>query len=124
MALTGDPRLPTTTYDLLDRVTRVAVSVISFHEIGQKVRLGKWPDMAPHVAELETGARTAVERPLLHMHRPKVTARGARRAPAAYRGRSPASREDGSEPPERRITLALSGPSRPRTACVPPGHRP
>lgn len=30
----------------------VAVSPISFCEIGQKVRLGKWPEMADHVAAL------------------------------------------------------------------------
>jgi PIN domain nuclease of toxin-antitoxin system len=30
----------------------VYVSPISFFEIGQKVRLGKWPEMAPHAANL------------------------------------------------------------------------
>jgi PIN domain nuclease of toxin-antitoxin system len=30
----------------------VWVSAISFYEIGQKVRLGKWPDMALHVDNL------------------------------------------------------------------------
>lgn len=57
MALTDDPRLPGVARDHLGRATRVAVSVISFYEIGQKVRLGKWPEMAEHVADLETRAR-------------------------------------------------------------------
>lgn len=30
----------------------VQVSPISFFEIGQKVRVGKWPDMAPHLPDL------------------------------------------------------------------------
>ena len=30
----------------------VQVSPISFLEIGQKVRVGKWPEMAPHLADL------------------------------------------------------------------------
>ncbi len=30
----------------------VNVSPISFFEIGQKVRLGKWPEMAPHAERL------------------------------------------------------------------------
>ena len=36
---------------------RVLVSAISFYEIGQKVRLGKWADMAPYAAGLEQRAR-------------------------------------------------------------------
>jgi len=53
MALTDDPRLPHHARDLMVGADRLAVSVISFYEIGQKVRLGKWPEMAPHVATLE-----------------------------------------------------------------------
>lgn len=30
----------------------VRVSPISFFEIGQKVRVGKWPEMAPHLSDL------------------------------------------------------------------------
>lgn len=47
MALTDDPRLPPTVRARIEGASRVAISVISFYEIGQKVRLGKWPDMAP-----------------------------------------------------------------------------
>jgi PIN domain nuclease of toxin-antitoxin system len=57
MALTDDPRLPQAARARLGRAARVAVSVITFYEIGQKVRLGKWPGMAPHVAGLEHRAR-------------------------------------------------------------------
>ena len=34
------------------RAKIVLVSPISFFEIGQKVRLGNWPEMAPFVADL------------------------------------------------------------------------
>lgn len=34
------------------RAETVLVSPISFFEIGQKVRLGKWPEMAPFVGDL------------------------------------------------------------------------
>ena len=57
MMLTDDPRLPATIRERLVEATRVAVSVISFCEIGQKVRLGRWPEMAPHVAGLDARAR-------------------------------------------------------------------
>lgn len=36
----------------IERAGTIHVSPISFYEIGQKVRLGKWPEMAPHVDEL------------------------------------------------------------------------
>ena len=32
----------------------VSISAISFYEIRQKVRLGKWPEMAPHAPNLST----------------------------------------------------------------------
>lgn len=31
---------------------RLMLSVVSFYEIGQKVRLGKWPEMEPLLGEL------------------------------------------------------------------------
>ena len=43
MALTDDPRLPKRAYDRMREADRLAVSAISFYEIGQKVRAGKWP---------------------------------------------------------------------------------
>jgi PIN domain nuclease of toxin-antitoxin system len=57
MLLTGDPRLPPGVRERLIEATRVAVSAISFYEIGQKVRLGRWPEMQPHVAGLAARAR-------------------------------------------------------------------
>ncbi len=35
----------------------VLVPAIAFYEIGQKVRIGKWPEMAPYVDGLEQRAR-------------------------------------------------------------------
>ena len=58
MALTGDTRLPEKALERMQAADRLAVSVISFYEIGQKVRLGKWPEMAPHVDKLENQARS------------------------------------------------------------------
>ncbi len=52
MTLTDDPRLPATVRARIEASDRVALSVISFYEIGQKVRLGKWPEMAPFAAGL------------------------------------------------------------------------
>lgn len=57
MGLTGDPRLPKAARARMESAHRLAVSVITFYEIGQKVRLGKWPEMAPHAAGLEAQAR-------------------------------------------------------------------
>jgi PIN domain nuclease of toxin-antitoxin system len=57
MALTDDPRLPACVRARLGSADRVALSVISFYEIGQKVRLGKWPAMAPFAAGLVEQAR-------------------------------------------------------------------
>jgi len=57
MILTGDPRLPPGIRERLIEATRIAVSVISFYEVGQKVRLGRWPEMQPHVAGLDARAR-------------------------------------------------------------------
>jgi PIN domain nuclease of toxin-antitoxin system len=45
----------------LDTADAVCASAASFYEIGQKVRVGKWPAMQPHLADLETLlARSAV----------------------------------------------------------------
>lgn len=51
-SLTGDSRLSRPALAAITQATRVCVSAISFCEIAQKVRLGKWPEMAPHVATL------------------------------------------------------------------------
>ncbi len=51
-SLTDDPRLSPRARLALATSSRVYVSPISFFEIAQKVRLGKWPEMSPHVATL------------------------------------------------------------------------
>ncbi|WP_370312042.1 type II toxin-antitoxin system VapC family toxin [Sagittula sp.] len=45
MVLTDDPRLTDTARGAILGASRVALSVISLYEIGQKVQLGKWPEM-------------------------------------------------------------------------------
>ena len=47
MVLTGDARLPDAVLERIGAADRVAISAISFYEIGQKVRLGKWPEVQP-----------------------------------------------------------------------------
>ncbi|MEW6166957.1 MAG: type II toxin-antitoxin system VapC family toxin [Pseudomonadota bacterium] len=64
-SLTDDRRLSNAARALLLRAEGVFVSPISFFEVGQKVRLGKWPEMAPFVDRLprlleKQGGRTAV----------------------------------------------------------------
>lgn len=50
-SLTGET-LPASIQRAISESEAVFVSPISFFEIGQKVRLGKWPQMAPYVADL------------------------------------------------------------------------
>ena len=52
MVLTDDPRLPDKAKEIIFGASMVSVSAISFYEIGQKVRLGKWPEMAPFTKDL------------------------------------------------------------------------
>ena len=50
----NDPRLAEGTRAFIGEATDVAISAVSLHEIGQKVRLGKWPEMeamAPNLVE-------------------------------------------------------------------------
>ncbi len=56
MAMIHDPRLPEMAHARMREADRLAVSAISFYEIGQKVRLGKWPEMAAHIENLERRA--------------------------------------------------------------------
>lgn len=51
-SLTGDSRLSRPALAAIAQATTVCVSAVSFFEIAQKVRLGKWPEMAPHVSDL------------------------------------------------------------------------
>ncbi len=52
MVLTDDPRLPDSAKQAMQGAALVSVSSISFYEIGQKVRLGKWPEMEPFAKDL------------------------------------------------------------------------
>lgn len=63
-SLTGDERLSKKAEAAILEADAVFVSPISFFEIGQKVRLGKWPQMTPYVDQLpalleEQGGRVA-----------------------------------------------------------------
>jgi len=48
----GRARLSRTAHTALDAIDEVVVSAVSFYEIAQKVRLGKWPEMEPLVDRL------------------------------------------------------------------------
>ena len=52
-SLTGDDRLSEKASSVMTNASSIFVSPISFFEIGQKVRLGKWPEMADHVEHLK-----------------------------------------------------------------------
>ena len=49
-----DRRLSAVARQILDSDADIAISPISVFEIGQKVRLGKWPEMEPFAKKLET----------------------------------------------------------------------
>lgn len=51
-SLTGDARLSAAAMAALEQAETVSISTISLFEIGQKVRLGKWPEMAPFLDRL------------------------------------------------------------------------
>lgn len=51
-SLTDDPRLSVNARTTLAQARTVFVSPISFFEIGQKVRIGKWPEMELHLQGL------------------------------------------------------------------------
>lgn len=52
--LTGDPRLPAHLLQSINTADGIHLSPVTFYEIAQKVRLGKWPEMAPHVERLSS----------------------------------------------------------------------
>jgi PIN domain nuclease of toxin-antitoxin system len=63
-SLTGDERLSPAAASAITGADSVWVSPISFFEIGQKVRIGKWPEMVPYIDDLpqllqEQGGRVA-----------------------------------------------------------------
>jgi PIN domain nuclease of toxin-antitoxin system len=51
-SLVGGDRLSGRAIEAIEGAETVLVSPISFFEISQKVRLGKWPQMAPFLARL------------------------------------------------------------------------
>ena len=51
-SLTGDERLSAKAIATINGADRIMVSPISFFEIAQKVRLGKWPQMEPFIETL------------------------------------------------------------------------
>lgn len=51
-SLSGDQRLSAPALAAIEVADTVLVSPISFFEIAQKVRLGKWPEMEPFVIQL------------------------------------------------------------------------
>ncbi|MDR0273773.1 MAG: type II toxin-antitoxin system VapC family toxin [Burkholderiaceae bacterium] len=51
-SLTGDARLSIPAAAAMKQAEAVFVSAISLFEIGQKVRLGKWPEMEPFLDRL------------------------------------------------------------------------
>lgn len=51
-SLTADARLSTAAVAAMEQSETVSISAISLFEIGQKVRLGKWPEMEPFLARL------------------------------------------------------------------------
>lgn len=66
-SLTNDRRITERALGELAKAQTILVSAISFFEIAQKVRLGKWPEMAPYVDRLsdllerQRGIATALE---------------------------------------------------------------
>lgn len=63
-SLSGSARLSARARDAMAGASAVLVSPITFFEIAQKVRLGKWPEMIPFVHQLpallaEQGGQTA-----------------------------------------------------------------
>ena len=61
-SLTADERLSAHAIEALEAADSVSVSAISLFEVGQKARLGKWPEMEPFLPRLirladEQGAR-------------------------------------------------------------------
>ena len=51
-SLTGDPFVSAIARERMDEAQTLILSSVSFYEISHKVRLGKWPKMAPHAARL------------------------------------------------------------------------
>jgi PIN domain nuclease of toxin-antitoxin system len=50
--MTADARLSSAATAAIEQAETVCISAISLFEIGQKVRLGKWPEMEPFLGQL------------------------------------------------------------------------
>ena len=59
MVLMDSPRLRQGVREIISEATALRVSAISFYEIGQKTRLGKWDEVADLVPELEALAEAS-----------------------------------------------------------------
>ena len=58
MVLTDDARLPKRIKEMISQAPRASISAITFNEISQKVRLGKWDEMAkfaPNLVDIALG---------------------------------------------------------------------
>ena len=69
----GEERLSAAAMSAIQTAETVSVSAISLYEIGQKARLGKWPEVRPYVASLpgiavEQGARLLAVTPEISLH--------------------------------------------------------
>ncbi len=67
-SLSNDPRLAAQARAAMSEADAVFVSTVSQFEIGQKVRIGKWPEMSPYLTQLpsfiaEQGALVAALTP-------------------------------------------------------------
>lgn len=51
-SLTADARLTPAATAAMEQAETVSISAISLFEVGQKVRLGKWPEMEPFLGRL------------------------------------------------------------------------
>ncbi len=66
-SLSNDPRISGRAREGIVEARTILVCAISFFEIAQKVRLGKWPEMAPYVDRLpallasQQGVATSLE---------------------------------------------------------------
>ena len=57
--LRNDPSLSKDAREMIAAADAVFVSAVTVYEIGQKVRLGRWPEMAPYAEELPQRASAA-----------------------------------------------------------------
>ncbi|MEP7455820.1 type II toxin-antitoxin system VapC family toxin [Phyllobacterium sp. SB3] len=49
----GDRRLPASLVKMIEHADEIYVSAMSFYEMSQKVRMGKWPEMEPFIEKVQ-----------------------------------------------------------------------